>query len=149
MSRSHDPRNESMRLLAVFLASALALTCAVSSRAALPIKSKQMLEQEASHVLAGKIVRIVETRKPSGPSEVLVSVVAHLAVFAVLKGEEVRLGDEVPIRYWYSQWLPPALPSPGDHGHYNRPAEGNEVLVYLTGTLANGLAVIRPNGFAK
>ena len=90
------------------------------------------------------------------------SYVAEVKVQNVEKGEGLKAGDLVYVRYWRKAWSPPKdnpdMPPPtGASGHWNLPKEGDVLRVYLTRNSHDGydknddggFNVVGPNGFEK
>lgn len=115
--------------------------------AEIPNRSPEKLEDAASHVVVGEVLRIYRSVEKRTHKERTHSI-AELAVREVRKGENISRGDHVFARYWRDRWIGPGNPDPGHFGHRGVPEAGDRVVVYLSGDQSKGYRVVSPNGFA-
>jgi hypothetical protein len=96
-------------LLAMFMASA-----ADAWKVATP---KAKLEKDATHIVVGK-VRSISSSKTVAPQLKTTNYVAEIVVDRIEKGQGLKAGAVVHVRY---RWTESRIPYVGDPGHRPRP----------------------------
>jgi hypothetical protein len=141
-----------MRLTATITA-LLILAAARAERAPL---GPDQLKAEATHVVTGTVKAIYAKDAESdlyGKGTVETRYLLEIEVAGVEKGAGLEKGDIVYARCWRLKKRGATGLVPGPSGHFEIPAEGARVRVYLakgkyspTGQTDNGWAVVYPNG---
>ena len=135
-----------MKLEPILFVLTISIVVAGSAMAEIAPKSKEKLEQSASHIVVGKVAAIYSSTS-KGENYLKMNSVAEIAVEKIDKGEGVKPGNVVHARYWSQQWIGKSLPEPGASGH-NRPVRGSTVRIYLT-KKEGRYDVVLPNGFEE
>jgi len=119
--------------------------------------SPEQLRKTATHVVVGEVLAVYERTDQDG-SWKRTRHVAEVRVSDCEKGEGLKSGDLVYVRYWRRAWQGPGAPPPSTNGHRGLPAEGERVRVYLARNAYDGFGednqdggfnVIGANGFEK
>ncbi|HJQ79378.1 MAG TPA: hypothetical protein VJ828_05455 [Lacipirellulaceae bacterium] len=115
--------------------------------AEIPNKSPDQLEELASHIFTGKVMKIYSTVDRSSPKWEFTYSVAEIQVADVEKGEhEGRLAY---VRFWRKRFMGDGPPEPSHYGHRGVPKVGSHTRVYvMTEEEDGGYDVLSPNGFA-
>jgi len=117
-----------------------------SAFAEIPNKSPAQLEELASHVFTGKVVRIYSTVDRSSPQWEFTYSIAELQIERVDQGEhEGRLAY---VRFWHKRYTGDGPPEPSHYGHRGVPKAGSQTRVYVMTEEDGGYEVLSPNGFA-
>ena len=98
---------------------------------------KPQLEKEATHIVVGKVRSISSTQQVKGEWG-FTNYVAEIAIDKVEKGEGLKAGDDVQVRYYSQGWRGSGSPPPFDSGHSPRPKQDDSVRVYLVNHGYNG-----------
>jgi hypothetical protein len=117
-----------------------------SAFAAIPPLSQERMDEIASHVIVGKVLRIYSNVDRSTPPWEVTQNVAEVRVQKVEKGE--FKAPLAYVRFETRQVMKGHQPMPGDTGHYGIPKPGETTRVYVTTHEDGGLNVLAPNGFA-
>ena len=125
---------------------ALMLCCGVV-QGEIPKRSEPQLNRTASHVFVGTVVETYERQRKTGNRFEHTYGIAEIRVKAVEKGTDLALGNRVFVRYWRKRWIGDGPPPTGHSGHWNIPAAGNTVRVFVRGNPKSGFDVLSPNGF--
>jgi hypothetical protein len=114
--------------------------------AEIPNKSATQLQELASHVFTGKVLKIYSTVDRSSPKWELTYSVAELRVDNIEKGEhEGRLAY---VRFWHKRYTGDGPPEPSHYGHRRVPQVGSLARVYvMIEAKDGGYDVLSPNGF--
>jgi hypothetical protein len=124
----------------------IAFTTAVPTRAEVPLRSKDELKEQATHIVVGVVQRIFSTTTERENWRDT-TFVAEIAVEKVENGDRIQPSDVVYARYWNKQWIGKGDPDPHASGHIG-PAKGATVRAYLS--LRKGAyCVLLPNGFEE
>ncbi len=114
--------------------------------AEIPNKTPEKLQESASHIFTGKVLKIYSTVERSSTKSEMFHKVAEIAVEGVEKGEhEGRLAY---LRFWSRRQLGNDPPQPGHYGHRGVPKVGTHARVYVMTEEDGGYNVLSPNGFA-
>jgi hypothetical protein len=137
---------------------ALAGLClgATTARAEKVPLSPDQLKATATHVVRGEVVAVYERAAREGDWQ-YTHFVAEVRVAATEKGDGIKAGDLVYVRYWRRGWAGKGSPPPSTAGHRDRPAAGETHRIYVSknaydgfGTTTDGgFNVIGGNGFEK
>ena len=131
----------------VLLASATAAGLSDRAFAEIPNRTPAQLEELASHIFSGKVVKIYSTVDRSSPNWEFTYSVAEIQVADIEKGEhEGRLAY---VRFWHKRFMGDGPPEPSHYGHRGVPKVGSHARVYvMTDEEDGGYDVLSPNGFA-
>lgn len=122
--------------------------------AEVPNRSPEQLQQSATHIVTGKVLRIYSrTQREDGQERT--RYIAEVQVDAVEKGSGVEVDSLICVRY-FTQVLPRG--TTGTTGHRGLPKEGDRVRIYLARNAPDGFDhrntdggynVLFPNGFER
>ena len=122
----------------IFAATLLLVVFAKSAVfAAKLLTPKPQLEKEATHIVVGKVRSISFTQQVKGEWG-FTNYVAEIAIDKVEKGEGLKAGDDVQVRYYSQGWRGSGSPPPFDSGHSPRPKQDDSVRAYLVNHGYNG-----------
>ena len=119
--------------------------------------SADELKATATHVVRGEVVAVYE-RGTRDSDWQYTHYVAEVRVAATEKGEGIKAGDLVYVRYWHRSWVGKGLPEPNTSGHRGRPVVGETHRIYVSKNAYDGFSrdnkdggfnVIGANGFEK
>lgn len=128
---------------ALLLCAALAVLTS-PALAELPPLSKEQLEQQASHIVHGRVVEVYTAQRQKDSPEFVDTLYAiELAVDGVDKGEGIKDGQQIFIRTWKASRRPRGWAGPG--GQSQIPRRNQNVTVYLVNK-DGGYDVLIPNG---
>lgn len=113
-------------------------------RAEVPVLKQQELEQQASHIVTGKLQTIYRSVQRSADYESTRGL-AEVVADKVEKGAGVRPGEAVFVRFWTERWIGKGSPPPGSSGHHV-PAEGARVRAYVVQGKDGSFEMLLPNG---
>jgi hypothetical protein len=117
--------------------------------------SSEQLRKAATHVVTGQLMPVYERAQTEGDWK-YTRYMAEVRVGAREKGEGIREGDLVYVRYWRRAWVGQGQVPPSTTGHRGLPSEGQTVRVYLARNAYDGFTfdnkdggfnVIGANGF--
>jgi hypothetical protein len=129
-------------------AASLSVAClAGAAFAEIPNRSAAQLEELASHVFTGTVLKIYSTVDRSSPKWDFTYSVAEVQVDDIEKGEhEGRLAY---VRFWHKRFKGDGPPEPSHYGHRGVPKIGDQTRVYvMIEEEDGGYDVLSPNGFA-
>jgi hypothetical protein len=116
------------------------------------------LRDTATHVIVGNVVQVYE-RKETDRDWTTTFYLTEIRTKEIEKGEGIKMGDLVYIRYWTRTWVGGnTRPRPTNtNGHRNLPKSGESLRIYMArnaydgfGTTSDGgFNVIGANGFEK
>ena len=121
-------------LAATLLVTVSAATAVVAAKALTP---KAQLEKAATHIVVGKVKLITFTTNENA-QYVTTTYTAQIAIDRVEKGDGLKPGDVVEVRYLSRGWRGSGSPPPFDSGHSPRPKQSDTVRVYLVNQGYNG-----------
>lgn len=119
-----------------------------------PMSPEELLKK-ATHVVTGKVAAVYSRAAKDGDWQ-YTHYVAEVKVDACEKGDGIKKGEPVYVRYWRRSWAGEGRVPPSTAGHRGLPAEGAAVRVYLArnaydgfgdGNTDGGFNVIGANGF--
>jgi hypothetical protein len=114
------------------------------------------LRDTATHVIVGTVATIYASRATDKEWDTT-SYLAEVRIETVEKGEGIKAGDLVYVRYWHRSWVAGKIPPPATNGHRGLPKPGESLRIYLArnaydgfgATNDGGFNVIGANGFEK
>ena len=109
-----------------------------------PIKSKERLRQEATHIVVGTVLRVYSDTSKVGDWE-STDWVAAIKVERAEKGKRIKRGDVVYAKCWNKQWIGEGIVPPHASGHHGIP-QGKKLIAYLK-RQDGAYAAILPNWF--
>jgi hypothetical protein len=127
------------------------------SRAEKAPLSLDELRKTATHIVTGRVGTVFERTEVAGDWK-YTRFVAEVRVDGCEKGDGIRKGELVYVRYYRRAWVRAGEQLPSSPGHTGLPAAGDAVRVYLarnaydgftTDNTDGGFNVIGGNGFAK
>jgi hypothetical protein len=136
---------------------ALLATLVVPALAEKVDMSPDDLRSTATHVIVGKVSAIY-ARTESGGDWRYTHYVAEARVLASEKGEGLKKGDLVYVRYWRRAWIGKSRQPPSTSGHRGLPGVGATVRIYVAKNAYDGFSfdnkdggfnVIGANGFEE
>lgn len=142
------------RLLVTAIVSAILVGAVQAEKASM---SPEALKETATHVLTGQVKAIYQRTEVEG-NWTYVRYVAEIRVGECEKGEGIKAGDLVYVRYWHRGWTGKGLVPPSTSGHRGLPTERESIRVYLSRNAYDGFShdnkdggfnVIGANGFEK
>ncbi len=117
----------------------------------IPSVSQEALQKQATLIVTGE-VKCVYFKLEKTNLEEYTNYIAEVCVDQCEKGEGVKKGDLVYIRYWNRRWIGKGPVPPSYSGHRGLIKEGAQIRAYLTteatirGKKDGGLNVLDPNG---
>jgi hypothetical protein len=114
--------------------------------AEIPNMSSEKMQEIATHIFTGKVVKIYSTVERTSPQWEFTYSVAELDLTDVEKGEHD--GRLAYVRFWRRRYLGDGPPEPGHYGHRGVPKVGSQTRVYVMTEEDGGYDVLSPNGFA-
>lgn len=121
-------------LAATLLVAVSANTAVFAAKAITP---RAQLEKEAMHIVVGKVRSITSTANQNA-QYATTNYAAVIAISGVEKGDGLKPGDIVEVRYVSRAWRGSGSPPPFDSGHSPRPKENDTVRAYLVNQGYNG-----------
>jgi hypothetical protein len=139
-----------MRQLTRYLLSIISASAAAGvgggACAEIPDMRPEKLQEIATHIFTGKVLKIYSTVERSSPKWEFTYSVAEVQVTNVEKGEhEGRLAY---VRFWHKRYMGEGPPEPSHYGHRRVPNVGTKTRVYVITEEDGGYDVLPPNGFA-
>jgi hypothetical protein len=139
------------------------LTLAAVAAVAIPARaekaplSREELHKTATHIVTGQVVAVYGRTETTGDWK-YTRYVAEVRVGECEKGDGVKKGDLVYVRYYKRAWVGQGKMPPSSAGHSGTPIEGESVRVYVarnaydgftTDNNDGGFNVIGGNGFER
>jgi hypothetical protein len=131
-------------LCVVLLVGLLATTIGVFSRAEIPPLRPAELQDLATNIFLGKIVRIYSSVERESPQWEYTYSVAELKIDRVEKGE--HSSSLAYVRFWRKRYTGTGPPPPGAYGHRDIPKPGDTARVFVRVADDGGYDVLSPNG---
>jgi hypothetical protein len=137
------------------VAAAAALACPAQAEKA-PLSPAELLKT-ATHVVTGAVAAVYERTETAGDWK-YTRYVAEVRLGECEKGDGIKKGDLVYVRYYHRTWVGKGELPPSSAGHNGLPAAGESVRVYLARNAYDGFTfentdagfnVIGANGFEK
>ena len=128
------------------------LTVAVMSILARPVQAEKVdmsaedLRKTATHIVTGQVVAIYERTQTDGDWK-YTRYVAEVRVAECEKGDGLKKGDLVYIRYWRRGWQGKGDPKPDTSGHRGLPSDGATIRAYLARNAYDGFGETKDGGF--
>ncbi|MEK0449876.1 MAG: hypothetical protein RL088_2144 [Verrucomicrobiota bacterium] len=139
---------------------ALCLILAQTARCEIaPVPPKE-LASRSTHVVTGKILGVYAKTVKDG-DYLRTEYVAEVRVLETEKGNGVKVGSLIYVRYWTQDWRGLGIMPPGTRGYWDIPKEGEKLRIHLVqkstkiaerfaGDSADGgFDVLAPNGFFR
>jgi hypothetical protein len=132
-------------------------TLAIPVRAEAPNMSPEHLRETATHVITGNVIAVYQQQKAT-PYWKYTRYVAEVRVAECEKGDAIKKGDLVYVRYWRRSWVGWGRVPLSTAGHRGLPSEGEFSRIYLARNAYDGFDpdnndggfnVIGANGFQK
>ena len=129
---------------------ALIIVFPITVFSAVPAMDPKELNESSDLVVTGKVIGV---SSKISKSKVEKSIGIHrdkifkivIKVKSVLKGEAIKVGQQITIGAWQDSVRIP--PIPGPQGNYPIPNKGDFVKAYLHKKLENNYTLLHPNGF--
>jgi hypothetical protein len=121
-------------LAATLLLAIFASTTVFAAKALTP---KAQLEKAATHIVVGKVGSISSTTNEAA-QYATTTFTAKIIIDRVEKGEGLKAGDIVQVRYHTQGWRGSGPPPPFDSGHSPRSKQNDTVRAYLVNQGYNG-----------
>jgi hypothetical protein len=119
--------------------------------------SPTQLLNTATHVIEGQVLAVFERSETHGDWK-YTKYVAEVRVDQSDKGEGIKKGELIYVRYWQREWIGKGEVPPSTTGHRGVPEDRDTVRVYLARNAYDGFSndnndggfnVIGANGFQK
>lgn len=145
--------NRLLSLLTIALAAFVAVPVMAEK---VPMSPAEMLKT-ATHVVKGQVNSIYE-RVVRDVNWETTYYVAEVRVDECEKGDGLKKGDLMYVRYWQRGWIGKGNPPPSTAGHRGLPVQGETLRIYTsrnaydgfsTGNNDSGFNVLGTNGFEK
>ena len=128
------------------------LTVAVVCTLARPVRAEKVdmsaeeLRKTATHIVTGQVVAIYQRTESDGDWK-YTKYVAEVRVAECEKGDGLKKGDLVYIRYWRRGWQGKDDPKPDTTGHRDLPGDGATIRAYLARNAYDGFGETKDGGF--
>src|SRR5688572_18537506 len=130
--------------LATFLSILAAIVC--SAHAEKVNMSSKQLRDTATHVVTATVAQIYE-RQETSPKWATTYYVAEIRVKTAEKGEDLKPGELLYVRYWRRKWVGDGPPEPSTSGHRGLPKQGDTLRIYLARDAYDGFYTTKDGGF--
>ena len=104
------------------------------------------LKETATHVIVGAVTSIYASRATDKGWDTT-SYVAEVRIKAVEKGEGIKAGELVYVRYWSRTWVGGNSPPLNTNGHRGLPKSGETLRIYLARNAYDGFGTTNDGGF--
>src|SRR6186713_3195955 len=104
------------------------------------------LKETATHVIIGTVTAVYES-KVEDKEWSTTRCVAEVRIKTAEKGEGLKTGDLVYVRYWHRRWISASPPRPDTNGHRGLPNSGQTLRIYLARNAYNGAGTRNDGGF--
>jgi hypothetical protein len=128
---------------AMFMLAALAASGALAAKR---LSSKAELEEGATHIIVGKVRSIISTEHVA-PNWLTTTYFANVSIDKIEKGQGLKVGGIVQLRYMHLSWQGAGSPPPHDSGHSPTPKNDDFVRVYLVNNGYNGAGYTKDGGY--
>lgn len=135
-----------MNRLLPLLAIALAIFVAVPALAEKVSMSPAEMLKIATHVVKGQ-VNSIYAKVVRDENWETTYYVAEVRVDECEKGEGLKKGDLMYVRYWHRGWIGKGNPPPGTSGHRGLPAQGETLRIYTSRNAYDGFGTATDGGF--
>jgi len=104
------------------------------------------LKKTATHVIIGTVNAVYESTATDNDWKTT-RYVAEVRIKSIEKGEDLKAGELVYVRYWHRQWISKNPPEPNTNGHRGLPDRGTTLRIYLAKNAYNGFGQTNDDGF--
>lgn len=108
--------------------------------------SPEELRNTATHIVVGKAEQIFSRTEKAGSYE-YTRYVAEVRINKVEKGDGLKPGELMYVRYWHKRWLGPSNPPPDTAGHRGEPTAGRTLRIYAAKNAYDGFGTTKDGGF--
>ncbi len=108
--------------------------------------SPEELRETATHVVVGEVEQIFARQENANDYE-YTRYVAEVRVEKSEKGDGLKAGELMYVRYWRRRWVGPGDPPVGTSGHRGLPSEGQAVRVHAVRNGYDGFGRTNDGGF--
>jgi hypothetical protein len=108
--------------------------------------SPEELRETATHVVVGKVEQVFARQEKVNNYE-YTRYVAEVRVDKLEKGDGLKPGELMYVRYWRRRWVGPGDSPVGSNGHRGLPSEGQAVRVYAVRNGYDGFGRTKDGGF--
>jgi hypothetical protein len=130
------------------------LTAAGPSRGEKVPLSPEELRATATHIVVGQVTAVYTRAETSGDWQ-YTHYLAEVRIAETEKGDGLKKGEPVYVRYWQRRWISRQKQPPSTIGHRGLPNQGDTIRVYVArnaydgfgNTSDGGFNVIGANGF--
>src|SRR5262245_58104344 len=123
----------------------IALATAVPAHAEKVPLSPEELRKTATHVVVGQVTAIY-TRDETTAEWRYTHYIAEVRVTETEKGDGLKKGEPVYVRYWHRQWIGREKQRPDTNGHRGLPNQGETIRVYMARNAYDGLGNTNDGG---
>lgn len=124
----------------------IALATAVPARAEKVPLSPEELRKTATHVVVGQVTAVYTRGETSGNYR-YTHYIAEVRVTEAEKGDGLKKGEPVYVRYWQRQWIGRDKQPPDTIGHRGLPSQGETIRVYMARNAYDGFGNTNDGGF--
>lgn len=108
--------------------------------------SPEELRETATHIVVGKAEQIFARTEKAGNYE-YTRYVAEVRIAKVEKGDGLKPGELMYVRYWRKRWLGPGNPLPDTSGHRGEPGAGQTLRIYAAKNAYDGFGTTKDGGY--
>ena len=108
--------------------------------------SPEELKATATHIVTGEVTAVYARTETAGDWR-YTRYVAEVRVGATEKGDGLKAGDLVYVRYWNKAWIGGGQPPPDTAGHRGIPAAGEAHRIYVAKNAYDGFGTTKDGGF--
>jgi hypothetical protein len=108
--------------------------------------SPEELRETATHVVVGQAAQVFARTEKVNNYE-YTRYVAEIRIDEVEKGDGIKPGELMYVRYWRKRWLGPGNPPPGTAGHSGRPTAGQTLRIYAAKNAYDGFGTTKDGGY--
>jgi hypothetical protein len=128
------------------IALATTLSTAATTRAEKVPLSPEELRKTATHVVVGQVTAVYTRTENSGNYR-YTHYIAEVRVTEIEKGDGLKKGEPVYVRYWQRQWIGRDKQPPDTIGHRGLPGQGENIRVYVARNAYDGFGNTNDGGF--
>jgi hypothetical protein len=125
---------------------AMTLATAIPVRAEKVPLSPEELRKTATHVVVGQVTAVY-TRGETTAEWKYTHYIAEVRITETEKGEGLKKGEPVYVRYWHRQWIGRDKQRPDTNGHRGLPNQGETIRVYMARNAYDGFGNTNDGGF--
>jgi hypothetical protein len=135
-----------MKTMRLAVAFCVLFTAARSIHAERVDMPPEWLRQTATHIIVGAVTGISE-RKETDKEWATTYFTAEVRIQEVEKGESLKAGELVNVRYWHRTWIGGKNRPFDMAGHRNLPREGETLRIYLARNAYDGFGTTKDGGY--